>query len=382
MKQLTQKLCGALLIFPVMLWAQEDVEKTKEKELTIEWKMEGEIPEGLEEDVMTIIKEELSGTSEASNVKVFMLDGKDLEDIEIISEEDEDGNVKITKYVNGKEVPVEEGEDMFLMDIKSFDGKDLDFDLEDIEIISEKDEDGNVKITKYVNGKEVPVGEGEDMFLMDIKSFEGKFLENEERIEKLTEMLEKTTLDCKEIQKEMSELDLNSNDVHSFFSDVNVIKELDENGVEKVRVFMNGEEVEDADFPVMGFNFSEDNFFPEGDDVKVIMIRKEVFIDTIGEDEETPKNLKVSKEPLELEEISMFPNPNNGIFTLKMNSASDAKVMVRILNVEGKTIYNKKLKPSGGLCTQEIDISVEGKGIYFLNIEQKGKYLSRKIIVQ
>lgn len=335
MKQFTQKLCGVLFIFPMMLWAQEEVEKTEEKELIIEWKMDGELPEEFNDKIMTIIEEELSNVSEDSDVKVFMLDGNE-----------------------------------------------LDFDKQEIELISMEDEDGNVKITKYVNGKEVPIEEGENLFLMDLDSFEGKFPEKMEKIQSLTKMLEKSTIDCKEIEEKLSKLEEAGGAENEFFNDINVIKEIDEDGVEKVRVFMNGEEVEDADFPVMEFDFSDEKLFPQGDDVQMIVIRKEIFIDTIGDDDETPKNLKISKEPLELEEINMFPNPSNGKFTLKMQSESDAKVSVRILDVEGKTVYNQKLKPSGGLCTQEIDISGEAKGMYFLNIEQKGKYLSRKIIVQ
>lgn len=340
MKHLKHTLCGALMILPAMLWAQEDVEKTNDQEIVIEWTTDGEFPEGMNEKIRAIIDKEMMNVSdETDGVKLIMIE----DDIEL------DGDAEMRS--------------------------------ESVKIISQEDEDGNTVLKKYVNGKEVRIEEGEDMFLMDLESFEGQFPETMHNIETLLEMVEGNQIDRKELQEKLSKMEMELDAQNKFHKDVNIIKEIDENGVEKVRTFVNGEEVDGTDFPVIDLDFSDNEFVKDGD-VKVIMICQEIFVDTITDEDDAPKNLKISKKPLELEELSMFPNPNNGVFTLKLQGESDAKVNVRVLNVEGKTIYNQKLKPSGGLCTQEIDISKEGKGMYFLNIEQKGKYLSRKIVVQ
>lgn len=341
MKHLTQTLCGALMILPTMLWAQEELDKTKDQEVVVEWITNGELPEGMDEKIQAIIDEELKHISkDANGIKMMVIDDADIE-------------IDANGETHSKTV----------------------------KIISEKDENGNVVLTKFLNGKEVPIEEGEDVFIMDSRFSELKFPKEIEEIHELKEMLEENELDSKEIEEKLREMKVKLDTQNEFFQDVNIIKEIDENGIEQTRVFMNGEEVDSEDFPVMDFKLSDTKQFPDGD-VKVIMICEQIMIDHITDEDKAPKNLKISKEPLELEELSMFPNPNNGIFTLKLQGESDAKVNVRILNVEGKTIYNEKLKPSGGLCTQEIDISGEGKGMYFLNIEQKGKYLSRKIVVQ
>jgi len=75
-----------------------------------------------------------------------------------------------------------------------------------------------------------------------------------------------------------------------------------------------------------------------------------------------------------LSDISIYPNPSNGIFYIEGSSRYDSKYTIRNLN--GKIILkgNFKLKT-------KFDLIQESKGIYLITIQRKNKIISRKIII-
>ena len=348
MKKLSHTFWGALFLLPGMMMAQEQVEEKKEKGIVIEWSKDAEFPEleGVDEETRLMINEELK------KINIEYLNDKDAQ-MTIF------GGITI-------EDEIEDGDQTHQKTVK---------------IIRSDDGQGDIIMKKFINGEEFPVDADEKVLFLEMDG--GDFPEGELdiEIERLVQMAkEGGELNSEELEECLKGLHLELDGVETKNEEVKIIQKLGENGEIEVKTFVNGEEVENAEFPEMDFSWLEG--FQSLNPKKVVVIREEIFIDTITEEDNAPVNLRTSKEELELEEFSMFPNPNDGRFNLTLQSASNAKINVRILNAEGKTIYNQKLKPSGGLCTQEIDISGEAKGLYFLNVEQKGKFLSRKIVLQ
>lgn len=75
-------------------------------------------------------------------------------------------------------------------------------------------------------------------------------------------------------------------------------------------------------------------------------------------------------------ELQLYPNPNNGLFTLIQ---SDRKAHVEIFDELGKKIYSAD--PSPGKI--QIDLSDQAKGIYILKwTSGEGKVSNKKIIIQ
>lgn len=72
-------------------------------------------------------------------------------------------------------------------------------------------------------------------------------------------------------------------------------------------------------------------------------------------------------------EISLYPNPNNGIFNLEVTGiptgANDLNI--DILNPLGQTVYNKKVTTSGSSYTDNIQLNELSSGIYMLRISDK-----------
>lgn len=88
----------------------------------------------------------------------------------------------------------------------------------------------------------------------------------------------------------------------------------------------------------------------------------------------------LSNESFELTDVMLYPNPNNGTFTLGLNSSS-GKVSVDVFDTRGRLILNKSI--SGiGMINESISLQNVQSGIYFVNIQDGSKKTIKKIIVE
>jgi len=74
-------------------------------------------------------------------------------------------------------------------------------------------------------------------------------------------------------------------------------------------------------------------------------------------------------------DVSVFPNPSTGIFTI---SSSEKISVIEIYNTLGQIIYQSKVQSP----TSNIDLSDKPKGIYFLRIIAEDKTYTQKLIIQ
>jgi len=88
----------------------------------------------------------------------------------------------------------------------------------------------------------------------------------------------------------------------------------------------------------------------------------------------------IHKGNLELEDFSIAPNPNNGVFLLSFGSASDETLKVNVFDINGKNIYAEKIRNFPGNYKKEINIADEKDGAYFVTLKQDGKYVTKKFI--
>ncbi len=80
--------------------------------------------------------------------------------------------------------------------------------------------------------------------------------------------------------------------------------------------------------------------------------------------------------------ISVFPNPNNGNFTVKLSSDNNNTIRMQIRNVVGESVYSEENINVNGEFVKTIDFSKYAEGIYFLVIESGNKVATEKIVVQ
>ena len=73
--------------------------------------------------------------------------------------------------------------------------------------------------------------------------------------------------------------------------------------------------------------------------------------------------------------VNVFPNPNNGQFTVAINNPNNEKFNLLIDNVVGKSVYSESVTEK---CTKDLSLP---KGIYFLRLVGTEKTITKKLIV-
>ena len=73
--------------------------------------------------------------------------------------------------------------------------------------------------------------------------------------------------------------------------------------------------------------------------------------------------------------LSIYPNPNKGIFTLNIKAKN---VVVEIMNTQGQIVLTK----NNVNTNQQIDLSNNAKGIYFVTVTSNQAVTTQKVIVQ
>lgn len=84
---------------------------------------------------------------------------------------------------------------------------------------------------------------------------------------------------------------------------------------------------------------------------------------------------------LKIDQLQFFPRPNNGVFTLAFDLAQQGDTQLRIVDIQGKEVYQETLQNFTGHYEKQMDLSSEPAGTYILSITQNGKRLAEKVII-
>jgi hypothetical protein len=87
-------------------------------------------------------------------------------------------------------------------------------------------------------------------------------------------------------------------------------------------------------------------------------------------------------EPFVAAGMNIFPNPNNGSFTLTINDANYTEIMMELVTVEGRVIYSDKASDVTGTYVKQLDLSTHANGIYFLRVTANGQSYMQKVVKQ
>jgi hypothetical protein len=87
------------------------------------------------------------------------------------------------------------------------------------------------------------------------------------------------------------------------------------------------------------------------------------------------------KEPETTFALSIFPNPNQGKFTLQLSNLTAPKAEVTISDLLGRVILQQKLNVSNKQLSEELTLPY-AKGMYLLQVKAGEQILTRKIVVE
>jgi PKD repeat protein len=83
----------------------------------------------------------------------------------------------------------------------------------------------------------------------------------------------------------------------------------------------------------------------------------------------------------ETAQIALYPNPNAGVFTLRLSGASVTKAQISISNILGEVVYSSQEQLSNNTFTKEIDLQNMANGAYFMQVSMGSYTKTQKIII-
>jgi len=78
--------------------------------------------------------------------------------------------------------------------------------------------------------------------------------------------------------------------------------------------------------------------------------------------------------------MSVYPNPSNGLVNMRLAGVQKEDVKIIVLDMMGKEILVKTIK-ANDLQVQELDLTKQAKGVYFLRVQTGDQVYSKKLQV-
>jgi hypothetical protein len=79
--------------------------------------------------------------------------------------------------------------------------------------------------------------------------------------------------------------------------------------------------------------------------------------------------------------VSVYPNPGNGLFFVKINGAAQDDLMLRMINNQGQTVFIRQFTGNSSI-PESFDVQNLSRGIYLIVIQGKGLLYQGKMIIQ
>lgn len=80
-------------------------------------------------------------------------------------------------------------------------------------------------------------------------------------------------------------------------------------------------------------------------------------------------------------DFALYPNPNTGNFTLKLDAEDSGDYRIKVYDMSGRKIFEKKSVVNGGSLREHIDLHAEA-GVYLIEVQNKGRKNTKKFIIR
>lgn len=79
--------------------------------------------------------------------------------------------------------------------------------------------------------------------------------------------------------------------------------------------------------------------------------------------------------------LNLYPNPAKEAFNLEFTLEEDEKTEVTVTDMQGKEIFNKTYRDAGKY-REKIEVDDLSSGIYLINLKQKRRSISKKVVIE
>ncbi|MFT6138056.1 MAG: PKD repeat protein, partial [Salibacteraceae bacterium] len=80
--------------------------------------------------------------------------------------------------------------------------------------------------------------------------------------------------------------------------------------------------------------------------------------------------------------LTLYPNPNNGLFNLDFKGLSANDISVSIMDINGRTVYNEAYGILNGNSNKAVNLVDVATGFYTISVEVDGETYQEKFIVK
>jgi len=80
--------------------------------------------------------------------------------------------------------------------------------------------------------------------------------------------------------------------------------------------------------------------------------------------------------------LSVYPNPNDGRFTLHFEVEQNKDLYIAVVDVTGRIIYDEILNRFAGIYHKNIELNTTSSGLYFIKIQIENNTIHKKVIVR
>ena len=81
------------------------------------------------------------------------------------------------------------------------------------------------------------------------------------------------------------------------------------------------------------------------------------------------------------ENFALYPNPNNGTFTVQFNSSSNNSILIGIHDIRGREVFSKTYL-NNGFFNEKLQLDNLQSGVYLINIQEGDKKITKKIVIE
>ena len=82
------------------------------------------------------------------------------------------------------------------------------------------------------------------------------------------------------------------------------------------------------------------------------------------------------------ENVTIYPNPNNGLFNISITNVMPGELNIVINDVEGRTVFASQEKAGAGLYNKQINLEELAKGLYYMKLSNGNQISIQKLVVQ
>jgi len=91
--------------------------------------------------------------------------------------------------------------------------------------------------------------------------------------------------------------------------------------------------------------------------------------------------VRLATEEFRLNDFAIYPNPNNGNFTVQFNSKSGSKINIAVHDISGRKILDNTYDNTG-LFSKELQLNKAQAGIYLVSVTDGGQKTVKRIVVE